>query len=231
MSYETEKENSLVPELVETKAVLDTDQINSAYLRLIESTLDFMKIKYSKPHLIASFVNNEVEELNKDKDALSSIHLKKFSAYIRISATSPFNRNIIELMLLPISRSIFLEEEQLYLSPLETQNFINYRSFIENDNVREACIVYVFSVLKSSQDSVINSQSTFKSFQEDTVIVDLLNKWKQDSLTLPERHTLLAIFINLVLFEVIQNNRKKRSKFKIVNFLIDKLAKPANNRN
>jgi len=226
--YLSQDNDNLPKGTIETNSSLfKTDDVATTYLRLIESTLDYMKIKYNKPQLLSSFLTNgTVEGLDQ-----SSIDIKKFCSFIRISPNSPFNRNIIELILLPISKNIFLEEEKLYLSSSEDENFANYRNFIENDNIREACISYIFSTLKVNQDVIINSQMTLRSFQENSVVSGLLNKWKLNSIDQDERHLLLAIFLNLILFEVIQNNRGKRSKARIVNFLVDKLAKSSSTRN
>lgn len=217
--------STLVEQIDPLESPTSSDYIESSYRRLIESTVEYLNIKRSIPQQLSN--SSKVADV---REAQSSIEIKKFCSYIRLSTNSPFNRNIIELILLPISKNIFLEEEKLYLSSSLDENFVNYRNFIENDNIREACISYSFSVLGDKQDTMIHSQTTLRSFQENSVVIDVLDRWKQKSTTSNDRHVLLAIFLNLILFEVIQNNREKRSKSRIVNYLVDKLSKSGNVR-
>ena len=181
-----------------------------------------MKVKYNKTQLQSTASLNNKE---------TNVHIKKLCSSIRISTNDPFNRNVIELILIPISKSISLEEEKLYLSNYDDENFTNYRNLIEDDNIRESCINYVSTVLRSGQEDIVHSQLTLRSFQDDSIIIDLFNKWKQSSITLEERHVLLAIFLDIIMLEIIQNNREKRSKSRVVNYFIDKLAKSGNKIN
>jgi hypothetical protein len=202
-------------------------EIENAYAKLISCSIEHMGLKSKKHHplkLSIPFVGTD-----ESSDKLSPVQVKKFCSDIRISADSEFNRNIVEILLLPLSKSISLNEEVLYLSTLDDDNFSNYKNLVTNEDVQDACLNYVCVVLAAKHDDIITSQTTLRSFQEDTLVSSVLAKWKLQTIEHKDRHILLAIYLSLVLFEVTHNNRSKRSKCRIVNYIIDRLAKFSNN--
>jgi|JI61114C2RNA_FD_contig_123_51679_length_981_multi_2_in_0_out_1_1 hypothetical protein len=201
-------------------------EVENAYAKLISSSIEHMGLKSKKLHPLKLSIPVGTDESN---STLSPIQVKKFCSDIRISADSKFNRNIVEILLLPISKSISLNEEVLYLSTLEDSNFSNYKNFVTNEDVQDACLNYVYSVLDTKHDDIITSQTTLRSFQEDTLVSNVFAKWKLQTIEQKDRHVLLAIYLSLVLFEVTHNNRSKRSKCRIVNYVIDRLAKSSKN--
>ena len=198
--------------------------INNSYIELVSSVLYTMKTK-DHSTLTEILSNNNIDVL--DDDINISLDVKRFCSNTRIFASSPFDKNILEILLMPLSRSLVLEEKALYLKKEYESNMNNYKRLISNDAVRESCLKYVHSVFQDSEGGLITAHTTLRSFQKDEVMREALKELKDGELTQSGRHILLSAFIEVVMFEIVHglSPNSKRSKSKILNYLIDRLAK------
>jgi hypothetical protein len=218
-SVDLEKQNNR-----KTIDIYNDPILEDSYLKLINCTIRYLKLKDSKTKtLIIPFSGADLQALN-DKETLP-LEIRRFCFDIRVATNSSFSKNIIEMLLFPISKNIVLEEEALYLTSEKDDSFMNYKNLLFDDEMREASIEYIYNIFPSDEEGTITTRTTLKSFQKEGLIGDIVNGLKNNSLLRKERYTFVAIFLKIVLFEVVHNSRGKRSKSRIVNFLIDRLAK------
>lgn len=204
--------------------IIEKDSLEKSYINLLETVINYMDLKDNLDKPLYKSCSQIDLQLVEDA-RLQPIHVKRFCSDIRISANSSFNRNLLEVLLLPISNSVMITEKELYLSDDEDINFKNYKQFFTNDKIRESCLKYTYQVYLLDHGDIVTSHTSLKSFRENKTVKPVLKGWKEKSLSLKERHIFLAIFLETLSFEIIQSSRGKRSKSRIINYLIDRLAK------
>lgn len=227
--FSTQPSQLLLPSNEKTEKLENTNKkseipskIKEAYLSLIIEIIAHFKLKDNKfTPIEITFNSNDLLDVRIDSLPLD---VKKFCSNIRVASHSYYGRNLIEIFLLPLSRYIAVDENALTLS--ENQNEVHqlYKELMLNDKIREACIRYIDQIPQLSA-GVITTRTTLKSFKRHKIVQDLSHQIQQDELTMEGRHLFVGLFLESILFEMVNKTGDKHSKARILNFMIDLVSK------
>jgi len=192
-----------------------------AYIELMSQIITHLELKDGQSQLVAITFN--VEDLSKIHENSIPFNIKKFCSNVRVASSSPFGRNLVEILLLPISRNVVVDDNAIRLSQSECENYNSYKELMLNDKVREACIAFIDQI-PTLRKGVITTKTTLKSFKEEPVIENLWFQLKQSNLSQQGKYALVGLFLESILFETVSNT-VKHSKARIINFLIELLSK------
>lgn len=193
-----------------------------AYIELITQIIIHLELKDSRAQFVSITFN--VDDLSKVDENSIPFNIKKFCSNIRVASNSPFGRNLLEILLLPISRNVVVDSSAIRLSQDNNTNYSSYKNLMLNDKVREACIKYIDQI-PSLGKGVITTKTTLKSFKEEVVIQNLWSQLKQSNLSQQGKYILVGLFLESILFETVSNTVNKHSKARIINFIIELLSK------
>lgn len=200
-----------------------SENMKNSYLNLISKVVEFLRLKDSQSKTIV--LSLEVEDLNDiDNQDVTPFEVKKFCTDVRVAANSKFGRNFLEILLLPISKNVAVEEKALHLTSENDNNFALYKDLVQNDILRGAIMQYIDQV-PHLEKMTLTIRTTLKSFQKNEKITKLVENVKEERLTQEDRYFLVGLFLSSLLFEIIDCPRGKRSKSRIINFIIDLFSK------
>jgi hypothetical protein len=212
------KNNSKVPfSRTHTHSV----SLNESYLSLMQLVFNELKLKDSKMNPLVVTLN--VEDLKEMDDINMSLNVKTFNSNVRLSAKNSFDRNFLEILLLPISKNITLDKEALYLSPT-TENFKLYESLIVSEEVRSAFFKFISEIPELKND-LINIKTTIKDLKSNTMVKSILEELKTGVLSQNSRYKLLGLFLESILFETVDNIKGGLGHSRYMKFVIDLIYK------
>lgn len=112
----------------------------------------------------------------------------------------------------------------MYLTPRDDNNFSHYKDLVKNDSLRVTMMLFIDQV-PGLEMKTLTSRTTLKSFQEDARIIELVKPIKDNAVTQEDRYAFVGLFLESILFEMVDSPRGKRSKSRIVNYIVDLLCR------
>lgn len=199
------------------------ESIVDSYLKLITEVITYLELQDSESNLLLVPVNTENLKDVSDIDFMP-IEIKHFCSDIRVSSKSAFGRNLLEILLFPISKNVIVSGKDVYLNEKNKQNYELFKNLLLNNKVREAFLEYIHRI-PEIQKGVITTRTSLKSYRKEPVVSKLVTDMKEYNSDILYRYTYLGLFLESLYFEIVENSQGKRSKAQIFNYLVDLLSK------
>ena len=197
--------------------------IEDSYLDLVSNIIRYLELTDDKSQLVSvPFKPDDFVEI-KDIDSVP-LDIKKFCADVRVIPKSDFGRNLLEIVLFPISKNVVVEGKALYLTKANDDNFDAYKSLLSNSEIRKSVLKYIDQIPEIKK-GVITTRTTLKSYRQNPTVYTLCTDIRTNTSNFHHRYVYLGLFLESILYEVVDNTRGHRSKARIVNYLIDILSK------
>lgn len=199
--------------------------IEACYINLLSKVVNFLQAQEESIEVLEIPFKVDTLESMKDLDSVP-LDVKKFCSDVRIAQSSAFKRNLLEILLFPISKNVIVERKVLQLSKseLSRKNHLLYKELVQDDDVREAVLKYVNQIPELNK-GIITTRMTLKSYKQEPLVHSLSLNVRNNNASSSYRYVYLGLFLESVLYEIIDNSRGNRSKASILNYLVDILSK------
>lgn len=207
---------------IEKASSVDISLMSDVYLALLTQFITYFDLKDNDGQVLEILFNTN-DLITIDEDSIPFV-IKTFCSNVRVASNSSFSRNLLEILLLPISRNTVINTSAIQFTRANPNNYTSYKEILFNNDIRKACIKYI-DQLPNLDKSIITPKTSLRSFKRNTIVASIIKALSKNTLSQQERYLLVGLFLESVLFEIINNTENKYSKAIIPNFLIDIISK------
>jgi hypothetical protein len=167
------------------------------------------------------------------ENSIETAFMTVFIANIKVMTENDFFRNLLEVLLFPLSKTCDLNYKTLLIT--ESSATMYKDLFFKNNTLRQYLQEFVFKILNSSKTSKafqITPHIKFRDFKNNPYIKSISNKIKSNDnqLLMDDRFFLTACFFQVLIYEVLNNTNRTRidrgnTKLKYILQLINNTSK------